>query len=335
MTPTDADLRAFADELRGLGSVLITTHVRPDGDALGTTAAMALALKRIGVEATCLTLSPGPEKLGFLYDGIPTAADAASGLAKVDGLLVCDTGTWSQLPGLQEPVEAFAGRKLVLDHHLTQQDWADRKLVDTTAGAAAEVAMRVIRAMGIEIDEPIATRLYAGMATDTGWFAYSNTSPRLMRLAADCVEAGASPDALYARLYRDERLARVRLFAKALSGLELHAEGRLAVLTLKGSDYHAAEAVVADGEDLINEPMKIRGVKASLLIGENPEADAVAKGTVKVSLRSVVGGVDCARFLERYGGGGHARAAGARLEGSLAEIKQRVIDDLLATGRLA
>lgn len=333
MPATDADYDAMTTALRDCRRVVLTTHVRPDGDALGTTAAMALGLARLGIDAECLVLSEVPPKYAFLYADARVRwkylkdVDATMVFDGADAILVCDTGTWSQLPGLREAVEAFDGKKLVLDHHVTQEDWADVKLVDTTAGAAAEVALLLLRKLGVDLDRNLAEPLYAAMATDTGWFAYSNTSPRTLRLAADCVEAGADPDALNDRLYRSERAERIKLFARGLSSLELLEDGRLAVMTLAKADYDGVGATVADGEDLINEPMKIATVEASLLIGENPQADAVAERAVKVSLRSK-GQLDCAAFLQQFGGGGHPRAAGARVDGSLDEAKARVVDGL-------
>ena len=329
MPPTDADYAAFAEELRAAERVLITTHVRPDGDALGTTAAVHLGLRHLGVASRCAVPSPVPPKYAFLYDGIDVADDPAAAVTEADLILVCDTGTWSQLPGLREAIEASSARKLVLDHHLTQEDWPDRHLVDTTAGAAAEVAMLLLRAMNVPLTADVAGRLYAAMATDTGWFSYSNTTPRTMRLAADCVEAGAIPDDLNGRLFRNERPARLRLVQRCLASLDLLADDRLAVMSLSADDYRDGGADVSDGEGLINLPMEVGSVTTSLLIGENPTADAVPEGVVKVSLRSKPGGLDCAAFLKDYGGGGHARAAGARVDGTLADVRARVVRALL------
>ncbi|MEM1013885.1 MAG: DHH family phosphoesterase [Planctomycetota bacterium] len=330
MTPSDVEVSAFADELRGSKRVLLTTHVRPDGDALGTTAALQRALASLGFDASCLVLSEIPEKYAFLYHGVPhqvmqQGVPPAPHFDGVDTLLVCDTGTWSQLPSLRETVEAFDGRKLVLDHHLTQEDWPDRHLVDTTAGAAAEVAMRLIHTLDVSIDEPMAVALFAAMATDTGWFGYSNASARTFQLAGECVAAGADPDALMARLYRSERPQKIQLFAKGLSSLDLRHDDRLAVMTLRRSDYQAADAEAQDSEDLINEPMKIASVAVSLLVGEPLTPDPTGKQAIKVSLRSK-GQVDCAALLQPFGGGGHARAAGARVEGDIDTVRERVAE---------
>ncbi len=332
MIPTDADFDAMIAALRSCNRVLLTTHVRPDGDALGTTAAIAIGLSRLGIAAECLILSEVPDKYAFLYEGIIAhvlpQADVAALLAQADALLVCDTGTWSQLPGLESQLANFKGKRLVLDHHVTQEQWPDLHLVDTAAGAAAEVAFALLQRMDVLIDRPIAERLYAAIATDTGWFAYSNTSPRTLRIAADLVEAGASPDALFARLFRSERAAKIRLSARGLASLELIevvGNEHIAVMTLSASDYAAAGAIVTDSEDLINEPMKIAGVEASLLIGENPQADVVEAGAVKASLRSK-GKVDCAALMKTFGGGGHPRAAGARVPGTLTQAKAVLVN---------
>src|SRR6266480_2795427 len=135
------------DVLSTVTRVLVTTHVRPDGDALGSTAAMVLGMRQKGIDADVLLLSHLPHKYAFIYDetgvkhvdvehGWPAPADFP--LENYDALLVIDTGTWSQLPGLQERIARIEGPKIVIDHHLTQEDWADVKLVDTTAGAAGE-----------------------------------------------------------------------------------------------------------------------------------------------------------------------------------------------------
>ncbi len=326
-----ADVDAFADRLRRAERVVLVGHVRPDGDSLGTTAALALGLTLLGKKATCLALSQVAKKYAFLYNDVThlVEVDPNEVLAEADTLLVCDTGTWSQLPTMQAAVEAFGGQVLVLDHHQTQEPWGDARLVDTEAGAAAEVAARVLAALRVEMTPEIAQRLFVAAATDTGWFSYSNASARTYRLAADCIEAGVDPDALAARLYRDEPAARLRLKTRALQSLRWHADGRLTTMQLTRADYEAADATPEDAEDLINEPMKVGTVEASLLVGE-PPVGAVVGDAIKVSLRSK-GGVDCAALLQTFGGGGHARAAGARVQGTVEEVRDVVVRAVLET----
>lgn len=327
--PADA-MQQMIDALAACRRVLVTTHTSPDGDALGTTAAMSLGLARKGIAAECLLLSPQPDKYAFVYGeakvkwhDIGQVKDIAAVLGTFDAILVCDTGTWSQLPGLREPMTRFAGKKLVIDHHLTQEDWADLKLVDTSAGAAAEIALELLKRWGVSLDSALAQPLYVAMATDTGWFAYSNTTSRTMRLAAECVDAGADPNALYQRLYQSERSRRMRLHALGYNSLELLADEQLALMQLTRDDFARTGAKLPATEDLVNWPMAIGAVELSIFLAENP--DSADGRPTKLSFRSK-GRVDVAKLAQSFGGGGHARAAGARIDAPLVEARQRVIE---------
>lgn len=326
----DPSLLSMIDILAGCRRVVLTTHARPDGDALGTTAAMALALEKSFIEAPILILTPIPQKYRFLYDeaGVKwhllgdKGVDPATMFASADALLVCDTGTWSQLEGLREVIEGFAGPKLVLDHHVTQEEWADLKHVDTTAAAAAEVAMGVLEQWQVPIDPKMAQALYVALATDTGWFGFSNTTPRTLRMAAACLEAGADVDRLYQLLNQNERPERMRLQARAHGSLELLADDRLAVMTLTQRDFSETGTKMPATEDLVNWPMAIATVQASILITEDPDSPSPL---CKVSFRSK-GQIDVAALASTFGGGGHVRAAGARLNLPLAEARDKLTE---------
>ncbi len=319
------------DHLSRSKRVLVTTHVRPDGDALGTTAALVLGMRKAGVEAEVLLLSHLPRKYSFIFQenrivhhnaekGWPASLD----LNRYDTLLVADTGTWSQLPMLREQVENWSAPKLVLDHHLTQEDWADVKLVVTEAAAAAEIAAELLDQWGVQFDAAIASALYVGIASDTGWFQFSNTRPYTMRLAARLMEAGVDTDRLYQMLYQNERAERVALQTRAQDSLRILLDGRLATMSVRKGDFEQTRANVPDTENLINIPLQIRTVEVSILFVEPPDG-----GAIRVSLRSK-GGVDVARFAEQFGGGGHARAAGLKLNGSFEEAFTRVTDAMQA-----
>lgn len=323
--------RQIIDALSASRKVLVTTHVRPDGDALGTVAAAVLGMRKAGVAAEALLLSHLPRKYAFVFEENRIVHhDAEQGwpaslkLADFDTLLVMDTGTWSQLPGLRERVEAWSGRKLVVDHHLTQEGWADVKLVVTEAAAAGEIAAELLDVWQIDFDQPIAVALYLAIASDTGWFQYSNTRPYTHRLAARLIEHGVNTDQMYQHLYQNERAERVTLQTRAQQSLELLAEGRLAVMRVKKEDFDRTGANVGDTENLINIPLQVRTVEVSLLFVE-PRDD----GPVRVSLRSK-GQVDVARFAEQFAGGGHARAAGLKLNGTLADVHDRVVAAMTA-----
>jgi phosphoesterase RecJ-like protein len=322
---TDA-YRQIIDTLARCKRVLVTTHVRPDGDALGSTAAMVMGLKKKGIDAEVLLLSHLPRKYAFIYQeyaipfiDVERGFPPAFSLDPYDALLVIDTGTWSQLPGLEPYVARYAKPKLVIDHHLTQQDWADIKLVVTQAAAAGEIVFEVLEQWDIGLDAPMATALFLAICTDTGWFQFSNTRPFTMHLAAELMEAGVDTDRMYQLLYQNERAERVLLQTRAVQSLQLLAGGKLAVMTVTRRDFEETRAGVPDTENLINIPLQIRTVEVSLLFTEPLDA-----GPVRVSLRSK-GQVDVAQFAERFGGGGHARAAGLKVDGQFGDVLDQVV----------
>jgi phosphoesterase RecJ-like protein len=320
------------DTLKTCKRVLVTTHVRPDGDALGSSAALVMGLKKRGIEAEVLLLSHLPTKYSFVFkdfaipyfdveNGWPESFD----INRYDALLVVDTGTWSQLPGLKERVASFEKPKLVIDHHLTQEDWATTKLVVTDAAAAGEIVAELLGRFGVEIDRDLATSLYVAIASDTGWFQFSNTRPYTMRLAAKLMEKGVDTDALYQHLYQNERAQRVLLQTRALQSMQLLADGKLAVMTIGKQDFADTGAHVPDTENLINIPLQIRTVQVSLVFTDPPDG-----GPIRVSLRSK-GQIDVAKFSEQFGGGGHARAAGLKLAAGLEDARQKVTAQMLAS----
>src|SRR5437764_337287 len=236
--------RRMIDRLARCKRVLVTTHVRPDGDALGSCAALVMGMRKNGIEAEVVLLSHLPTKYSFVFkefaiphfdveNGWPADFD----LDRYGALLVADTGTWSQLPGLKERVEHWPKPKLVVDHHLTQENWATAKLVITEAAAAGEIVAELLQQWGVELDRAMATALYVAIASDTGWFQFSNTRPFTMRLAATLMEAGVNTDELYKHLYQSERPQRVALQTRAMQSLELLADNRLAVMTVTQSDF--------------------------------------------------------------------------------------------------
>jgi phosphoesterase RecJ-like protein len=310
--------------------VLVTTHVRPDGDALGSTAALVLGMRAKGIDATVLLLSHLPGKYAFAYTDLGVAhVDAEKGwpttlgdLSGFDALLVADTGTWSQLPGLKDRLANFAGPKLVLDHHLTQEDWATVKVVDTSAPAAGEIVAELLAAWGVALTPPIATALFLALVSDTGWFQFSSTRPATLRLAADLMEVGVDTDALQQRIYQNERPQRLALHLRVQQSMQLLADAKLSVMRCTADDFKTTGAVPTDTEALINVPLQIRTVAVSCLLTDPGDG-----GPIRGSLRSK-GTVDCAAFAQKFGGGGHARAAGLKYVGSLTEAYDAIVPAL-------
>jgi bifunctional oligoribonuclease and PAP phosphatase NrnA len=314
--------------------VLVTTHVRPDGDAVGTLAAMVLAIRGKGIGVEALLLSKLPTKYGFVLEenGIGHLCAEPSWpvdleVGAFDAVLVVDTGTWTQLPGLKERAGTggAAGKALlVLDHHQTQEEWATVKLVDTAAPAAAEVAAGLIRTWGIKFDRKMAEAIFLGLVSDTGWFQYSSTRPATLRLAAELMEAGVDTDRLQQRLYQSESAERIRLQTIVEGSLKLLAGNRLAVMRCRAEDFARAGAKLSDTENVINVPMQIATVQVSVLLTEPPAGEGSKAEPIRVSVRSK-GQVDVSKFAEQFGGGGHARAAGLKVAGTLDEAEGKVV----------
>ena len=291
----------------------------------------AFGAQKIGVDSTILLLSHLPTKYAFLYKdyGIPFIDVEKGGLEELsldpyDAFLTLDTGTWSQLPGLKEKLEKWNKPKWVIDHHMTQENWADEKIVLTQAAAAGEIVAELIEQMDIEFDEPIAVQLYVAIITDTGWFQFSNTRPFTLRLCAQLMEAGVDTDRIYQLIYQNERAQRVALQTRAMQSMHLLADGKLAVLKLSKNDFKESGANVPDTENLINIPLQIATVQASILAVEPLDF-----GPIRISLRSK-GAIDVAKLAEQFGGGGHKRASGLKLEGSLDEATKKVADAVIA-----
>lgn len=311
--------------------VLITTHVRPDGDALGSTAAIHLAMRERGILSDVMLLSKLPTKYAFIYldnDVKHFVAEAPTAVMfePYDILLCVDTGTWSQLPGLEAIVPAWSGRKIVVDHHRTQGEWSDVLWQDITASAAGEMVERLINRWEAPLTREIAACLFIAIVSDTGWLQYSNTTPRTLRLVADLVERGVDTDAIYQRLYQNERVERMMLQQRGMGSLRFDGgPGKtIASMIVRAKDFAETNANVPDTEALVNVPLQVATVAVSCVFTEPPEG-----GAIRVSFRSK-GGLDVSKFAEQFGGGGHARAAGAKIAGSVDEVRERVVKALVA-----
>lgn len=326
----DERLSDIAGLLLASKRVLLITHVRPDGDALGSVAATKLALEQRGIASEALLLSKLPNKYAFVFErAAVTFTDAGTSMpdsewfARFDAVLVLDTGTWSQLPGLESILPALPSPVMVLDHHRTQEPWGVRRWVDVSAAAAGEMVIDLVHALSAKVDRRIAEALFVAIATDTGWFQFSNTTPHTLRAAAELMDAGVDTDDLYQLIYQNERAPRLLLQARAMQSLKLHANNRVATIAIRAADFGAVGADVPDTENLVNIPLQVRSVELSAIFTETP-----TPGPIRVSLRSK-GSVDVAKFAEQFGGGGHARASGLKLDGTLDEVVDRVSSALI------
>lgn len=318
------DWTPFVESVDRYRRFLLTTHVRPDGDGLGSQVALAEVLRRRGKEVEIVIASTLPARYQFLNTGsqIKRFASGTSSWRQAEVIIVLDTGTWNQLGDFGPALRESSAAKMVIDHHQTQDDLGAVRFLDATAEATGRLVYEAIRALGEPLTPWVAEGLYVALAMDTGWFRHSNTRPATFALAGELVAAGARPDALYELLFEQNSLPRLKLMGLVLDRLQTTANGTVAYTELRLADYEASGATPQDSEDLINLPRSLSGVEVALFFMEQP------RGGVKVSFRSR-SRVDVAKLAERFGGGGHRLASGATLEGSLEQARQRVLEALL------
>ncbi len=315
------DWSPFVDLVRRHQRFVLTTHIRPDGDGLGSMLALADVLEAPPLSKTVrMTVASAlPPRYDFLDPArrIRRFEPPGAIYRDCDAAIVLDTGTWNQLGDFGTLLRSLPVAKAVIDHHLTQDDLGALRMVDTTAEATGRLVYEAIVALGGPIPASAAHCLFVALAMDTGWFRHTNTTPATFTLAADLVRAGARATEAYECLFEQNTLSRLKLMGLVLSRLQVTNNGRVAYTEIHRNDYAATGATPQDSEDLINYTRSLAGVEVGLLFMEQP------RGGVKISFRSRR--ADVARLAERFGGGGHRLASGAILETPLDEARRRVL----------
>lgn len=313
----------FVELVRDNQRFLLTSHVRPDCDALGSELAMAAILEGLGKDVLVVNGFTTPPNLRFLDPkrklkqlGTDVSVDQ---LDSYDVLMVLDTTAWAQLGGMGEVIRTSGATKIVLDHHVSEDDLGAELFKDTSAEATGRLVIEAADELGVEITPEVARALFVAMATDTGWFRFSSTSGATLRLAARLVDAGAVPDQLYQELYEDDTLARLQLIGRTMARARTELDGRLIHTYIELSDFAATRAHPADSEDMINMTLSVAGTEAAVTLVEQKT------GGMKISFRSR-GDLDCSRVAEQFGGGGHKKAAGAFLDEPLKSAQSKVLD---------
>lgn len=314
--------QAFATAFKPGMRVCLTTHVNPDGDGLGSEVAMLHLLRAQGVECSITNPTPTPPRFKFLLEeiaGADKSQEAVKEMRRADLILVLDISDLGRLGMLAETVRAREVPVACIDHHLGDGALPDGpRLVDPSASATGELVYELAVANHWVVTNPAAKALYVALLTDTGGFRFSNTTPRTLRIAADLLTAGVDPEQIYLDVYANAPAGRPRLFGEALQTLVVEPEYQMAWLTVPPGALERHNVSSDDLDGVVEFARAIEGVKLALLFRE------ASQGRVKVSLRSV-GGVDVAALARRYGGGGHAKAAGLALPGTLPEVQATIL----------
>ncbi len=299
---------------------LIACHENPEGDAIGSELALALALRKMGKTATVLNADPVPGNLRFL-PGAETVVSTEDG-AGYDVAVVVDCGSPERTGRVGAELRKCP-LMINIDHHRTNGDRGDLALVDPDAAATGLLIHRVLTALRYDIDPDVAVNLYVAVLTDTGSFHYSSASPEAFEVAGDMIRRGVDPWGVAEQVYETQSAGRLRLLGRVLGSLEIASGGRVASIATTRTDL----SEFAEGKDalegFINYPRSIVGVEVAVSFREEE------RGGIRVSFRSK-GRVDVSAVAARFGGGGHRNAAGCTVPGTLAEVRRKVTEALEA-----
>jgi phosphoesterase RecJ-like protein len=302
-------------------SFLITSHVRPDADALGSELGLRAILLALGKKVSIINASAPPANLSFMNPpGVILKLNdtvTKANVPKTDVVVIVDTSAWQQLGNMADVIQASPAKRVVIDHHVSSDEMGAIDLKDVTAAATGELICEAAEAFGIEFDEDTANWLYAAIATDTGWFRFPSTTSRTMRISAALMDRGASPHYVFNLVHEQSSLSRVRLGGRVLGRTQSEAEGRLVWVQVDAKDMSEMGAVPSDTEGLVNQCLTVAGSEAAFIAVE------LQTSQIKFSLRCRYPH-DVAALAQQFSGGGHKLASGATLSGPLNVAVERM-----------
>lgn len=300
-------------------TVLIATHVNPDGDAIGSSLALAETLEKLGKRVVLYDRDPVP----YMFEFLPLADNFVSRVPEneiFDLLLLLDC---SELSRTGDALPVFAGYRQLgcIDHHVTNDSFAQVNLIDPEASATAELVYEVICRMDPGYSRDVAINIYTGIITDTGSFHYANSTPRSFAIAGEMVDRGVDPWMVAQQVYESEPLSRLQLLGSVLQTLKIAPDGKAACVTVTREMYEQTGTNAEHTDRLVNYPRSIAGVEVAFLLRQDAEK------SFKLSFRSR-GKVNVASLAQEFGGGGHKNAAGCHMDGTADEIIRLVFQKI-------
>ena len=314
---TESTRAEVAAAIRARQRFVITSHVRPDGDAIGSALAMAYALRQLGKEVRVLFKDPPPAPL-LVFPGVDGIEITSRTDDPGDAVLIMECG---DVP--RTGIEGLAaGFVINIDHHPGNLMYGAMNWVDLSAAACGELVYELIRELGVPLSLESATHIYVAILTDTGSFHYSSITSRTFDICRHCMEVGIDPPAIARSIFDSNNLGRLKLFGAVLSRMELDDSGRIATVYVDQRLATECGGTYEDTEGLINLPLTVKEIQAVVFFKE------FGPGDWRVSLRSK-GDIDVNAIAKQFGGGGHKNASGCSATGSLESLK-RVFRDKLA-----
>lgn len=307
------DVKKCASLLKEYDNYLILSHRNPDGDTLGSAFALKRTLDLMGKKSFVKCVDPMHHKYSYLWDGVDNEEFTFDKIIAVD---VADKKL------LGESFEGMYGDNIFLciDHHMTNKEYSENLLLEDRA-AAAVVIYEVICELGVEITPEIASCVYTGLATDTGCFMFSNTTPTVHRIAADVMEKGADYTTINRLMFETKSMSYLKLEQMAVSSIESYFDGKCAIMTITRKMFEESGSSSTECDGIAALPRKIEGVKIGVTIRERHD------GSYKVSMRTVEP-YDAAKICGNFGGGGHHAAAGCEFECPLEEVKVQLLEKI-------
>ncbi len=308
--------RTLFDFLHQRGPLLLTTHVHPDGDAICSLLAFDSLCKRLNREAVPVIMDPIPEQLKFLpgVERIHCTAQRPH-RQKYDAAVILDAGTRVRIGSVEENLAQ--GAKIAnIDHHVSNDEFGDIHLIHLDASATCQIIFEIFTDFGITPTPEEATCLYTGILTDTGRFRFSNTTPRALQIMSRLADLGADPAEITERIYYEIPLLDLHAMYRALMSLEMFADGQVITIFL------TPENQVQESDRLADVALSIQGVEVVMLFSE------MADNRVRISFRSKHR-VNVSKIAERFGGGGHYKAAGLRMRGNMQSARDRILPVVL------
>ena len=306
--------------LRGHQRFAVLSHVRPDGDALGSQLALTLSLQKLGKDVMAWNEDGLLEKYNFLPGG-EQLRGPANGPQDFDVAIALDTATQNRLGTAADSVRS-AKTWINIDHHPSNPGYGDLFYIDPTAPATGQILYELIRSQQLPIDAPIAENLFVAISTDTGSFQYPNTTARTFEIGAQLLRCGVNVGRVSQLLYENYPRRRTELLRELLGTMRVKGHGKVASFSLSLKVAADLKVKPEDNEGLIDHLRAIQGVVVAAFFEE------LVEGKVRVSMRSKSDAADVCAICEKFGGGGHKLAAGARVRGTLAEVEEKVLKEI-------
>jgi bifunctional oligoribonuclease and PAP phosphatase NrnA len=313
MTTTAPEIHQIFDAVRTRQRFVLSSHSRPDGDAIGSQLAMAYALRSIGKEAMVVNADPAPAPL-LAFPGVADIRIASSVEGEFDAALIMECGDLKRT-GVGGLDRFFV---INIDHHPGNESYGQINWFDASAAACSEMVYDLVRALGAPLTREIATHVYLAILTDTGSFHYSSISPRTFEICRECLAAGVDPVLVARNVYDSNNMGRLKLFGAVLGAMQIDQSGRIAIVYVDHEMARAAGGTYEDTEGLVNLPLTVKEIEAVVFFKQEKGDE------YRVSLRSK-GDVDINAIAKEYGGGGHKNASGCTVSGPIEELQKALV----------